>query len=79
MTEGLFQDYDTPQSNDTYLVPHDQARGVLVDSVESSLISTKIPDADRYNDQTRYILQQCIHLMPLRDQKIIDDRLDELV
>jgi hypothetical protein len=78
MTEGPYRGHD-PQTNDTYVIPHDLARGVLVDSVESSLISTKILDADRYNDQTRYILQQCIHLMPLDDQNIINDQLDELV
>ena len=79
MTEGPSQDHDTPQTNDTCVVPHDLARGVLADSIESSLISVKIPDADSYNDQTRYILQQCIHLMPLSDQILINEQLDESV
>jgi len=68
-----------PQTNDVYEVPRDSAKGVLVDSVESSLLSVKIRDADNYNDQTRFILQQCIHLMPLSDRSIINLQLDKLV
>ncbi len=37
------------------------------------------PHAGDYNDQTRHLLQMCIHLMPLDDKQRIHRRLDELV
>jgi hypothetical protein len=62
-----------------YEVPDDSARGVVVDSVRKNLTSVKIPKADRYNDQSRSILQQCIHLLPVEDLKLIEGRLNVLV
>ena len=37
------------------------------------------PHADDYNDQTRHLLQMCLHQMPLDDKQRIERRLDELV
>jgi len=62
-----------------YKVPDDAASQVVADSISKSLLSSQIRNADRYNDKSRNILQQCIHLLPLRDQKLIEDRLNALV
>jgi hypothetical protein len=80
MIEGLSKGY-APHADDAvyFEVPPDSARGEVVDRLQKNLISVKIRDADDYNDQTRYLLQMCIHLMPLGDQQRIDNRLDELV
>jgi hypothetical protein len=82
MTEGLlFKGHDAPHADDDdyFEVPPDSARGEVVDRLQKNLISVKTRDADKYNDQTRYLLHMCIHLMPLKEQQGIERRLDELV
>jgi len=68
-----------PTIDTVHEVADDSARSVLVDNLRKSLISVKIRSAEDYNDRTRHILQQCIDLMPLRDQQSIETRLDESV
>jgi hypothetical protein len=60
-------------------IPDDSARQVVVDSVHKNLTSVRVPNADRYNDQSRNILQQCVHLLPVEDLKRIEGRLNVLV
>ena len=60
-------------------VADDSARSVLVDNLRKSLISVKIRSAEDYNDRTRHLLQQCVDLMPLRDQQFIETELHKSV
>ena len=62
-----------------YQVPDDTAPEVVNDRVRNNLLSVRIQSADYYNDQSRNILQQCIHLLPLEDKKNIQQGLRELV
>jgi hypothetical protein len=81
MTEGPFQAQDAPHTDDVVYdeVPGDSARDVVVDSLEKNLIGMKLRGADKYNDQTRHLLQTYIHIMPLHHQESITNRLDKLV
>ena len=62
-----------------YEVPDDAAVQVVADSVSKSLLSSQIRDADRYNDKSRDVLNQCIHLLPLQDKRLIEDRFTTFV
>lgn len=62
-----------------YEVPDDSAPEVVTNRVRSNLLSVRIQSADRYNDQSRNIVQQCIHLLPLEDKQNIQRGLRELV
>ena len=74
MTERPTQDTDT-----VHEVSDDSARGVVVDNLRKSLISVKIRSAEDYNDRTRHLLQQCIDLVPIHEQQVIESKLDESV
>lgn len=65
--------------DDVYEVPDDSAERVVTDRVRNNLLSVQIRSADRYNDQSRNILQQCIHLLPLKDRQKIRQGLQALV
>jgi hypothetical protein len=62
-----------------YEVPDISARRVVTDRVRNNLLSVRIRSADYYNDQSRNILQQCIHLLPLDNRQSILLGLNELV
>lgn len=62
-----------------YKVPDDAASQVVADSISKSLLSSQIRNADKYNDKSRNILQQCIQLLPVQDKRIINDRFNALV
>lgn len=80
MTEKSTQGSDSPHNPDTvHEVPDGSARSVVVDGLRKSLISVKIRSADDYNDRTRHLLQQCIELMPLQDQQLIEYKMDKSV
>ena len=64
---------------DPVYVPDDAASQVVADSINKSLLSSQIRSADSYNDKSRNILNQCIHLLPLREQRQIEGRLNALV
>ena len=64
---------------DPVYVPDDAASQVVTDSINKSLLSSQIRSADSYNDKSRNILNQCIHLLPLREQRQIEGRLNALV
>jgi hypothetical protein len=72
---------EEPHDDDAvyFEVPPDSARGEVINRLQENLIGVKIRGADDYNDHTRYLLQMCIHLMPLNDQQMIDIQLTELV
>ena len=80
MSTNFTQGQAAPHAIDpVYEVPDDAAIQVVTDSVSKSLLSSQIQDADRYNDKTRDILNQCIHLLPLQDKRLIEDRLTTFV
>ena len=62
-----------------YQVPDHSAQQVVTDRVRNSLLSVRIESADHYNDQSRNILQQCLHLLPLEDREKIQQGLHKLV
>ena len=79
MSQEVVQDQVSPHTVDTvYEVPDDSAERVVVDRVRNNLLSVQIRSADRYNDQSRNILQQYIHLLPLKDRQKIRQGLQAL-
>jgi hypothetical protein len=78
MPEATFRDHD-PARHTFYDVPDYSARRVLVDSVRRSLTSIKTRSADKFNDQTRELLQQFADAMEPEDKKVIEAQLDEFV
>ena len=64
---------------DPIYVQDDAASQVVSDSINKSLLSSQIRSADNYNDKSRNILNQCVHLLPLREQRQIESRLNALV
>lgn len=80
MSRGVAQGQVPPPAVDAvYEVPDDSAQRVVTDRVHNNLLSVRIQSADRYNDQSRNIVQQCIHLLPLEDRVTIQRGLRELV
>ena len=80
MSQEVAQGQVPPHAVDSvYEVPDDSAQRVVADSVRNNLLSVRIQSADRYNDQSRTIVQQCIHLLPLEDRVNIQRGLRELV
>jgi len=67
-----------PTANPIYEVPDDAASQVVADSISKSLLSSQIRAADKYNDKSFNILQQCIHLLPVREQRRIEGRLNAI-
>jgi len=68
----------THTTDTVHEVGDDSARNVLINNLRTSLISVKIRSAEDYNDRTRHFLQQCVDLMPLTDQQLIDTHLDDI-
>lgn len=80
MPQEAAQGQVPPTVDSVYEVPDaDSARRVVADRVRNNLLSVQIRSADRYNDQSRNILQQCVRLLPLKDQERIQQGLRELV
>jgi len=64
-----------PTVDAVYEVPDDSAQRVVADRVRNNLLSVQIRSADRYNDQSRNILQQCVRLLPVKDRERIQQGL----
>jgi hypothetical protein len=71
MSQEVAQDQVPPTVDAVYQVPDDSAQRVVTDRVRQNLLSVQIRSADRYNDVSRNILQQCGHLLPLKDRQRI--------
>ena len=78
-SQEVAQGQAPPHTVDVYEVPDDSAERVVTDRVRNNLLSVQIRSADRYNDQSRNILQQCIHLLPVKDRQNIVQGLQALV
>jgi hypothetical protein len=78
MPEETFR-YRDPAPHTFYDVPDNSARRVLVDSVRRSLTSIKTRSANKFNDQTRELLQQFADAMEPEDKEVIEAQLDESV
>lgn len=71
MLSGYSQDPHIQAADNVYTVPNNSAGSILAQKIRDKLISVKIRGADYYNDQTRNLLQQTLHLIPLDDQDLI--------
>jgi len=78
MSTGASQDHDSQASDAVYEISDTSAGEVLIDRLRKSLTTVKIRDADKFNDQTRDLLQQYLELMPLSKQQTIGSQLDEM-
>jgi len=78
MSTDVTQGQVAPLTVDAVYVPDDAASQVVADSINKSLLSSQIRAADSYNDKSRNILQQCVHLLPLREQIQIESRLNTI-
>ena len=79
MSTDVTQGQVAPPTIDAVYVPDDAASRAVADSISKSLLSSQIRNADKYNDKSRNILQQCIQLLPVQDKRIINDRFNALV
>jgi len=79
MSTDVTQGQVAPLTVDDVYVSDDAASQVVADSINKSLLSSQIRAAGNYNNKSRNILQQCIHLLPLREQIQIESRLNALV